>query len=233
MTTIPDTSAREGGADPLGASAAGLLSVLGCIGAGLLLAKFTREVFLAPLGIIAGAALAWRLRGGSRGGFARLGLRRPASLGWTTAIAAALIVVAWLLSQAVGRLVVPVFGPPNYSQLAALVGHPLRIALLMLVNWTSAAFGEEMVFRGFFIPALAERFGGRRAAWGAAILASSLLFAAVHAYQGVTGMIITGTIGLVFAVGFVAGERNLWQTVLAHGIFNTVALGLFFAAASG
>jgi membrane protease YdiL (CAAX protease family) len=207
--------------------------VLGSVAVGLALARFTRVVFLAPLGVIAAGAVACSVAGGRRRGWVRLGLRRPASLSRTLAITLTLIVAAFAVSRLVARVVIPIWGPPDYGMLAAMVGHPLQIGLLLGINWTSAAFGEEIVFRGFLIPTIAGWCGNGRLAWSLGIVGSSALFGAVHAYQGVTGMVLTGAIGLTFATGFGAGGRNLWQTVLAHGIFNTVALGLFFVNAPG
>ena len=204
--------------------------VLACVVGGLALVYFTKQVFMAPVGIIAGASLAWWLLGGRQYGLARLGLGRPASAWSTAAGVLVLLVVTWLVTQFVAGLVVPIWGPPDNRVLTSMIGHPLRIAALLLVNWTSAAFGEEIVFRGFLIPAIAGWLGGKGVAWALAIVASSLLFAGVHAYQGITGMVMTGTAGTIFALGFVVGKRNLWRTVLAHGIFNTVALGFLFRA---
>jgi membrane protease YdiL (CAAX protease family) len=53
------------------------------------------------------------------------------------------------------------------------------------------------------------------------VLLATALFAFAHAYQGPTGILITGILGLVFAVLFVASGRNLWTTIIAHGVYDT------------
>ena len=53
------------------------------------------------------------------------------------------------------------------------------------------------------------------------IFGFATLFAFAHAYQGPTGILITGILGLVFAVLFVASGRNLWINVIAHGVYDT------------
>jgi membrane protease YdiL (CAAX protease family) len=50
---------------------------------------------------------------------------------------------------------------------------------------------------------------------------ATALFAFAHAYQGPTGILITGILGLVFAVLYVATGRNLWINVVAHGVYDT------------
>jgi membrane protease YdiL (CAAX protease family) len=88
--------------------------------------------------------------------------------------------------------------------------------------WLSAAIGEEIVFRGFLIGRLEVAFGGAsRAATTASVILATALFAFAHAYQGPTGILITGILGLVFAVLFVASGRNLWTNIIAHGVYDT------------
>ena len=66
-------------------------------------------------------------------------------------------------------------------------------------------------------------FGGGRGAGFAAVLVQAVAFALSHAYQGATGILVTGAIGLAF--GLVAMRtRHLWAVILAHGVMDSLSL---------
>jgi len=100
----------------------------------------------------------------------------------------------------------------------------LRLYLLLIaLSWISAGFGEEMFFRGFVITRLQTAFSGARFASAFSILLSALLFGYVHYYyQGLTGFVNAGVIGLIFGTFFLLYKRNLWPLVLAHGSINSL-----------
>jgi membrane protease YdiL (CAAX protease family) len=112
--------------------------------------------------------------------------------------------------------------PRDLSAFDFLRGDAGAFFKLLPLVWLSAAFGEEIVFRGFLIGRLETAFGGAsRATTAASVVLSTLLFAFAHAYQGPTGIVITGVLGFVFAVIYVACGRNLWINILAHGVYDT------------
>lgn len=121
--------------------------------------------------------------------------------------------------------------PPDYSRFAALRGNPKLLVMTLGIAWSTAAFGEEMLVRGFLLNRLAEAWGESRAAWTGALFASSALFGLAHFYQGLSGMLLTGTIGLVFGTVYLAVGRNLWVTILAHGTIDTISLVALYAGA--
>ncbi|MEA1943643.1 MAG: CPBP family intramembrane glutamic endopeptidase [Pseudomonadota bacterium] len=90
--------------------------------------------------------------------------------------------------------------------------------------WTSAAFGEEIFFRGYLINRFGEIFP--KIWWGTAlaVLLPAIGFGAVHMYyQGVRGLVTTGLIGLAMGALYIAYKRNLWPLVIAHGAVNTLS----------
>jgi uncharacterized protein len=87
----------------------------------------------------------------------------------------------------------------------------------------SAGICEEIVFRGFLIPALEVILGSLPVA----VIVSSLVFGLVHAYQGPLGVLRTGTLGLFLAIPFVV-TGSLVPSMAAHFIINIVA-GVFLA----
>ena len=74
----------------------------------------------------------------------------------------------------------------------------------------SAGICEELLFRAYLIPWLDHALP----IWGAVIL-SSVLFGLLHAYQGPTGILRTGAVGLVLALIFVA-TGSILVPILLH-----------------
>ena len=85
----------------------------------------------------------------------------------------------------------------------------------------TAGFCEEFLFRGYFIWVLSPWLGW----WGAAAL-SLLIFASGHAYQGWSGVLRTGVVGLLFTL-VVAILGSLWPAIVLHAL---VDLGMGFVA---
>ena len=100
----------------------------------------------------------------------------------------------------------------------------LQLYLIWLaLAWVSAAFGEEMFFRGFIITRLLSVFGGIRLAPVIAVLIAGIFFGYVHMYyQGMRGFIMTGVIGIAFGAMFFLFRKNLWPVILVHGIVDSI-----------
>jgi membrane protease YdiL (CAAX protease family) len=165
-----------------------------------------------------------------KSGWRLLGLSRPSSWLRTIGIGA----VVGLAYQAVSIwLVVPWLQrlanePPELSQLAALQGNVWQLILWLAVSWTIGAFGEEMVYRGYLLNRAAGLFGRSRAGWAWGVIGSSVLFGFGHAYQGLTGIVDTFLFAWVMSGLYLAGRRNLWLPVIAHGVYDTAAFALIF-----
>jgi membrane protease YdiL (CAAX protease family) len=95
--------------------------------------------------------------------------------------------------------------------------------------WLVIAFFEEAAFRGWILTRFAELGRFSRSAWTVALVASSVLFGVIHAYQGLSGVLATGLTGLVFAVTYMATGRNLWAAVVAHGVLDTTGFVLIYS----
>ena len=110
-----------------------------------------------------------------------------------------------------------------------LMGHPGRLlAYLLVVVWFGAALGEELLMRGYVLNRLADLFGRGKPGWSAAVVVQALTFGALHAYQGLHGIIATGVIGFVFALVYLACGRRLLPLVIAHGTINTAILVVLY-----
>jgi uncharacterized protein len=121
-------------------------------------------------------------------------------------------------------VLVQVFGAPDYSRFRSLIGDPERLLVSLFIVWVTAAFFEEMVFRGFLLDRLLVLMGPGRARVALACVLGAALFGLMHAYQGPFGILMTATIGLVFSVSYFALGRNLWALIIAHGLINSYSM---------
>lgn len=104
---------------------------------------------------------------------------------------------------------------------------------VMGVVWTTAAFGEEMLFRGFLMGRFKQAFGLGPWSWVFALIAQAAVFGAVHAYQGIGGVLLTGVVGLVFGAMYHVAKRNLWPLIIAHGLVNSFGITVLHLQATG
>jgi membrane protease YdiL (CAAX protease family) len=169
-------------------------------------------------------------------GWSDFGLKKPQS--WKRTILLALLV--GIVFQALSLYVVePFLGKltgniPDVSVFKPLIGNVPQLFFFLGVSWTFAAFGEEMIYRGYFMHRFADLFYRNNTGFIVGVILSNFLFGFGHMYQGLSGMIITGLTGLLFAGLFFATNRNLWAPIIAHGIYDTIGfLMLFFGVYPG
>lgn len=166
-------------------------------------------------------ALSWASIGlAAPAGPGRLGLQALVGLlaGWSAALVAMAVA-----SKGLG------WAPMDASRFAGIEGDVAGLLGALAVSWTTAAFGEEVLFRGFVQSRLQALLGARRHAGVLAAVLQAVLFALGHAYQGGTGMLVSGAIGLAFGL-LMLRFRNVWPLVIAHGLIDTVSM---FALYSG
>jgi uncharacterized protein len=168
-----------------------------------------------------------RLRGE---GWRSVGLVRPD--GWGRMILLAVVAAAGLqlLSTYVTEpLITLVTGQPtDLSRFKPLVGNVKLLVIFFLLIWTLAAFGEELVYRGYVMNRMADLGGRTRLAWALSLLAVSSLFGLAHFYQGPTGIVDTGITSLILGGLYFYSRRNLWLPILTHGFSDTIGLLLVF-----
>jgi hypothetical protein len=118
--------------------------------------------------------------------------------------------------------------PPDLSHFLAVRGH-LKFALLAIaLIWILAAFGEELVYRGYLMNRVADLGQGTRTAWMVSLFVISALFGLAHYQQGITGIIEEGTDGLILGLMYLGYRRNLAIPIIAHGVCDTVDIVLLF-----
>src|SRR5438132_1043082 len=99
--------------------------------------------------------------------------------------------------------------PPDLSSFTAVRGN-LKFALAMIaLIWVLAAFGEELVYRGYLMNRVADLGRGTRTAWIVSLFLISALFGFSHYQQGITGMIEEGSEGLILGLMYLGYGRNI------------------------
>ncbi len=173
--------------------------------------------------VLVGLLLAWRGEG-----VGMLGFTAPASW-WQT------VVLALMLGTALQLLAVALLDPLierwtgvplDHSVVEGVKGNGRAFALWMLVVWLVVAPLEEAIFRGFLMTEIARVVGTSTWATVLNVVLASVVFGLAHGYQGRSGVIGTGIIGVFLGWIFVASGFNLWLAILTHGVVDTVGLAL-------
>jgi membrane protease YdiL (CAAX protease family) len=119
--------------------------------------------------------------------------------------------------------IIPGLEPRNMDRFTILRNNPAALVLNIGAMWVTAAFFEELVWRGFLIERLTTLFmSDKLISKIIVLLVSAAVFGLAHAYQGPAGMIKTGAIGLVFGAAYLLLGRDLWPLILAHGLIDTL-----------
>lgn len=188
-------------------------------------ALFDSDFVMFLVALIAIVIVAFETRAPTRA----LGLGRPRSIVRTIALGIAsgfaMLFFSKLLLTPIAEAITGI--PRDLSAFEFVRGDLATYLELMPRIWLGAAICEEIVFRAFLIGRLEAAFGGAsRSATAAAVLLSSVLFGFAHTYQGPTGVLVTGVLGLIFACVYAYGGRNSWLNIVVHGVYDTLSLGL-------
>ncbi len=146
-----------------------------------------------------------------------LGAGHVGALGWWIGIVIAAVGCGLLLFQTVFVL----RSDERIARARAQI-EPLRSVVPVspregrVFAWLSITAGicEEILYRGFMIVYL----GAYVPLWLAVVM-SSLIFGFGHAYQGVSGVLKTGTVGAV-AAGLFLLTGALWTPIVAHAFID-------------
>ena len=131
--------------------------------------------------------------------------------------------ILWFLSDQVWEPMLKQWvGPIKLDSLAGVRGNLLNYLVLMAIAFVYGGVVEEMVFRGFVIGWGSTLFGPRSVI--PLVLLSSAVFGSAHLYQGLSGAISTGLIGLGFALLYVGTGKKLLAPVLAHMVVDAIGV---------
>jgi membrane protease YdiL (CAAX protease family) len=122
-----------------------------------------------------------------------------------------------------------IFGKePDLDLFRMVTGNIKMTALFIVLSWTLAAYGEDMVWRGYLMNRVTDVFGRTRAAWIGSLAVISIVFGLAHGYQGLTGWIEEGLTGLALGGMYLRTGRNLAVPIVAHGVCDTIDMILIF-----
>lgn len=112
----------------------------------------------------------------------------------------------------------------DFSQFDSFNGNLSATLGLLVFMWVSAAFGEEILFRGYLMKQFIKFFGKSKVSLLINILLFGIIFGWLHSYQGISGQVITGIVGMLLAIIFYIRKYDLWFIIAVHGFFDTIAL---------
>ena len=118
--------------------------------------------------------------------------------------------------------------PHDYSIVEGVRGSLQGLILTVLLIWVTVAFMEEILFRGFLMTEIVKVLGSSGWALTVNIVFTSVVFGLAHWYQGRSGVLSSGTIGLLISLMFVYSGFNLWLVILVHGFIDTTYLVLMY-----
>ena len=159
-----------------------------------------------------------------------LGLTKSRSWPFTLAlgIGAGLLMEAFELFVSQPLLIRFTGKQPDLSDFQGLYGNVKLLSLGFALTWTLAAFGEEMVWRGYLMHRVAALGKYTRLAWFVSLIAVNIAFGYAHSYQGITGIIDEGLMGVLLGLLYLGTNCNLSVPIIAHGVADTVDLLLIF-----
>lgn len=205
-------------------------NIVSLAGIVLVLVAAYRVPYVSPYAsVLIGAGLAIALVWATAGApVVELGLSPPRCIGRTLAIG----IVAGVALVLVSRLMLtPLIERltgirRDLSAVEYLHGNGRAVLALLPAVWLSAGICEEVVYRGYLISQLAKLCGNSREALLASTALAAIGFGLAHWHQGLTGMLVTGSLGLLFGLLFLQQSRNLWVNMIAHIVADTVSLSL-------
>ena len=118
-------------------------------------------------------------------------------------------------------------GRIDLSDFASIRNSPVNYAIILLLALLVGGFYEEIIFHGFIFTRLEKIFKGKRATITAFML-TTIIFGFYHFQQGLKGILLTAIAGAVYHVLIPRFNRNLWDGVFAHAIFDFIGLTFIY-----
>lgn len=175
-----------------------------------------------------GLGVAFLILRGSKFDWARFGIGQKITVG----VVLKSLIITLLLFASFSSFIDPLiqhwFGEYDLSSVEDIEGNFVGYVVLMLVVWIFAAFGEEFLFRGYYMKALAELLGNNNKAWILSAFITSLYFGVSHVYQGLSGVISVFLWSITISLIFNKNRNNLLLLVLIHGFYDSIGVTLIY-----
>lgn len=169
-------------------------------------------------------------------GWQRIGMAPPESWKRTFLLGVGALIAMFVVNFALEIIALNLPGtdiqPIDQSRFNLLSGNLTIFLLFVGLAWTTIAFGEEMFYRAFMITQLGNVLPESKLGTALVLLVSSIVFGLVHWVEGPLGVINTFGIGLILGAAYLRSGRNLWVTIIAHGLANSIRFLLLFLGAA-
>ena len=100
--------------------------------------------------------------------------------------------------------------------------------LWVIIGFVLGGFLEEILFRGFLLTRVSKLFSKIKTGNFVGLISTSLIFGLCHLYQGWSGVLSTGFVGLLLGIIFLLSRKNLWYSILTHGFINLVSITILY-----
>lgn len=160
-----------------------------------------------------------------------LGLFKPKS--WIKTIAIGLIVGVliqvfgiFILSPIREWLGILMETPEVYE---TIEGNNSRLIIYLVVSWTTAGLGEEIIYRSFFLGQFISAFENVKYKWTWCLIISSIIFGFLHFNNGIDAIIGTGINGFILGLVYLRTNQNIWAAYIAHAVADTVGFLIIYS----
>ncbi|MFC2151553.1 lysostaphin resistance A-like protein [Bacteroidota bacterium] len=116
----------------------------------------------------------------------------------------------------------------DFSTYKEIEGNNSMLIIYMIVSWTTAGFGEELIFRGFLMKQITAFFDKSKFKWIFSLIITSVIFGLIHYNNGLEAIILTTFSGLVLGLVYLKTNHNIWASYFAHAITDTIAFMLIY-----
>ena len=179
--------------------------------------KLYRQTIIMQWIALAALAVVWYLYGRP---LANVGFTAPSGTGFWIGLGVVTLVIAYFLyayrALKHGKDDKLLAQLESLGDLIHFLPHTKRDLNYFIAASVTAGIVEEIIYRGFVLWYLSFLMP----LW-AAVLLSSVIFGFGHSYQGVSGGIKTGLIGVAFALLYV-GTGSIWLPIIAHILLDVI-----------
>ncbi len=106
-------------------------------------------------------------------------------------------------------------------------GGKLQFLVMVIMGWLIGGLYEEIVFHGFIFTRLEKMINGKYSSHISFVI-TSLIFGFYHIQLGALGLINALVVGAVYLAVFLYFKRNLWYSIICHGLYNTMVMTLIY-----
>ena len=111
---------------------------------------------------------------------------------------------------------------------AAIEGNNSKLIIYLVVAWTTAGFGEELIYRSFFLGQFVSVFENIKNKWILSLIISSILFGFLHFNNGIDAIIGTTINGFIIGLVYLKTGRNIWAAYVTHAVANTIGFLIIY-----